>query len=362
MILRPAVPDDAMPVARVHVRAWQAAYRGLMPEDYLAGAAPGGAGTTLRLRRSGSGPTQNVGGGRSGYGPRLRHDLTGSRCGRSRSGRALRAVCRARLLGPWNRTGARSGRARRPLPRWNSGRQCSGWSRAILARERFYRADGWSRDGLHRPRQIWNITVDTVRYSRALVRGARLFRRVVLDDRSLVKHDLPSPGRAPPDRRPPRLAWPLRQRIRQQVSVASQLPAGEVGCFPRVFQREMACDLMAILQHIENALTAVAAAGGADLPEILRGHALEIRPGSAKLRAMEDRLAAAQILQDFPQPRLGAQPRFASAVSAPRTAGRLAPSKLVPDNFVTLVTSTLLSGVGRRRLPNPAPPGSATRR
>ena len=40
MNLRPAVPDDAMAVARVHVRAWQAAYHGLMPEDYLAGLRP----------------------------------------------------------------------------------------------------------------------------------------------------------------------------------------------------------------------------------------------------------------------------------------------------------------------------------
>ena len=36
MNLRPAVPDDAMAVARVHVRAWQVAYRGSMPAQYLA--------------------------------------------------------------------------------------------------------------------------------------------------------------------------------------------------------------------------------------------------------------------------------------------------------------------------------------
>src|SRR5215831_572472 len=35
MLLRPAEPDDAMPVARVHVRSWQAAYRTLLPDDYL---------------------------------------------------------------------------------------------------------------------------------------------------------------------------------------------------------------------------------------------------------------------------------------------------------------------------------------
>ncbi len=35
MILRPAEPRDALDVARVHITSWQAAYRGLVPDDYL---------------------------------------------------------------------------------------------------------------------------------------------------------------------------------------------------------------------------------------------------------------------------------------------------------------------------------------
>ena len=35
MQLRPAQPEDAMAVAHVHVRSWQVAYRGLLPDDYL---------------------------------------------------------------------------------------------------------------------------------------------------------------------------------------------------------------------------------------------------------------------------------------------------------------------------------------
>jgi GNAT superfamily N-acetyltransferase len=34
-MLRQAEPEDAMAVARVHVRAWQVGYRGLLPEEYL---------------------------------------------------------------------------------------------------------------------------------------------------------------------------------------------------------------------------------------------------------------------------------------------------------------------------------------
>jgi hypothetical protein len=35
MILRTAESGDAMSVARVHVRSWQAAYRNLLPNEYL---------------------------------------------------------------------------------------------------------------------------------------------------------------------------------------------------------------------------------------------------------------------------------------------------------------------------------------
>jgi GNAT superfamily N-acetyltransferase len=35
MEIRRALPDDALGVATVHVRSWQAAYRGLLPDAYL---------------------------------------------------------------------------------------------------------------------------------------------------------------------------------------------------------------------------------------------------------------------------------------------------------------------------------------
>lgn len=36
-IVRPAVLDDVEAIAQLHVRAWQAAYRDLLPADFLAG-------------------------------------------------------------------------------------------------------------------------------------------------------------------------------------------------------------------------------------------------------------------------------------------------------------------------------------
>ncbi len=40
MILRAAVPDDAMAVAEMHVRSWQEGYRGLMPSEFLDALDP----------------------------------------------------------------------------------------------------------------------------------------------------------------------------------------------------------------------------------------------------------------------------------------------------------------------------------
>ena len=37
MRIRPAIPADAAALARVHVAAWRAAYRGILPDDVLAG-------------------------------------------------------------------------------------------------------------------------------------------------------------------------------------------------------------------------------------------------------------------------------------------------------------------------------------
>jgi GNAT superfamily N-acetyltransferase len=38
--LRPAEPCDALPVARVHVRSWQVAYRNLIPDNFLEQLRP----------------------------------------------------------------------------------------------------------------------------------------------------------------------------------------------------------------------------------------------------------------------------------------------------------------------------------
>lgn len=167
MNLRPAVPDDAMAVALVHVRAWQAAYRGLMPADYLAGLRP--EDRAQRYDFASLDPTRprtlvaveaDTILGFATVSPARDEDAAGHGelcalyvepdCWGRGIGQALAAAARAKLYG-------------------------LGFSNALLwvltgnARaERFYRADGWTCDGSYRTRQFWSVTVDTVRYTRVL--------------------------------------------------------------------------------------------------------------------------------------------------------------------------------------------------
>jgi GNAT superfamily N-acetyltransferase len=167
MNLRPAVPSDAMAVARVHVRAWQAGYRGLMPADHLAGLRPEDRAQSYDFTSEDPARPRTLVAieadtvlGFATISPARDEDAAGQGelcalyvepdCWGRGIGRALAEAARSDLY-------------------------LLGFRKAVLwviagntRAERFYRADGWTRDGSHRARQIWNVTVDTARYSRAL--------------------------------------------------------------------------------------------------------------------------------------------------------------------------------------------------
>jgi len=167
MNLRPAVPDDALAVALVHVRAWQVAYRGLLPDDYLLGLRAEDRAQRYDFAvRDPVRPTTLVADeadtvlGFATISPARDQDLAGHGelcalyvepdCWRRGIGQALASAARGELY----RLGFR---------------QAALWVIAGNARaEKFYRADGWSHDGVHRAHQIANVRLDTVRYSRAL--------------------------------------------------------------------------------------------------------------------------------------------------------------------------------------------------
>lgn len=160
-LIRTAEPDDALAVARVHVRSWQVGYRRLLPDDYLDrlrpeeraaryafgdpdprapativasdGAVIYGFATTAPARDAGA----------SDLGELCALYVDPDWWGRG-VGSALAVAARARLVG-------------------------LGFQRAVLwllkgnARaERFYRNDGWAPDGRQRIGSVWGVTVDEV--------------------------------------------------------------------------------------------------------------------------------------------------------------------------------------------------------
>jgi GNAT superfamily N-acetyltransferase len=167
MLLRPAEPEDALAVARVHVRSWQAAYRTLLPHEYLDQLRPEDRASKYDFAsRDPQKPSTIVATGEGlVYGfvttaPSRATDLTG--CGELYAlyvdpeqwgqgiGVALVSAARAGLFEP-------------------GFRKAFLWVRAgNLRAERFYQIDGWVPDGLRRTDSVWDITVDEIRYQRGL--------------------------------------------------------------------------------------------------------------------------------------------------------------------------------------------------
>lgn len=167
MNLRPAAPDDALAVARVHVRAWQVAYQGLMPDPYLLGLRPEDRARRYNFASVDPMQPQTVVAveadailGFATTAPARDADAAGQ-------GELCALYVEPDL---WGRgVGRALASAARGNLRHLGFTQAMLWVVAGNARaQQFYRADGWTPDGLLRAQQIWSVTVDTVRYSRVL--------------------------------------------------------------------------------------------------------------------------------------------------------------------------------------------------
>lgn len=176
MLLRPAEPQDAIGVARVHVRSWQVGYRGLMPDDYLdqlrpeeraekyrfGSLDPGEPATIVALEAgvicgfATTAPAHDP--DVAGYGEVCALYVDPDWWGRG-IGAALVSAARARLFDLGFRDAVL----------W----VLKGNSRA----ERFYRIDQWVPDGRLRTKSVWNIMVDEARYRRVLDKVDDIRRR-----------------------------------------------------------------------------------------------------------------------------------------------------------------------------------------
>lgn len=165
VIVRPARPGEELELARVHVRSWQAGYRGLLPDSYLEELQPEDRAAHYSFGDTASeGPYTIV----AAADAEIRGFATiGSAVGDRDTGELF-----ALYVDPdwWGRGVGQAliGEARRLLAD-------QGFDKAILwlltgnsRGERFYRADGWSPDGTRRQDEVWRISVDEVRYVRPL--------------------------------------------------------------------------------------------------------------------------------------------------------------------------------------------------
>jgi GNAT superfamily N-acetyltransferase len=156
-----------MAIARVHVRSWQVAYRGLLPEDYLDQLHPEDRARTydftsldpLKPRTivaaneglihgfATTAPSRDP--DRANYGELCALYVDPEHWGRGK-GQALVSAARAYLL----ELGFKDAFL---------------WVlRGNVRAERFYQLDGWSADGISRTDTVWAVTVDEVRYQRGL--------------------------------------------------------------------------------------------------------------------------------------------------------------------------------------------------
>jgi GNAT superfamily N-acetyltransferase len=167
MLLRLAEPDDAMAVARVHVRSWQAAYRTLLPEDYLDQLRPEDraqrydfASTDPRKARTIVAVEEGLIQGFATTSPSRDADLPDH------------GELGALYVDPaqWGRgIGAALVSAARTHLFEYGFRNALLWVLAGNVRaERFYRIDKWAPDGLRRTDSVWDVTVDEIRYQRRL--------------------------------------------------------------------------------------------------------------------------------------------------------------------------------------------------
>jgi GNAT superfamily N-acetyltransferase len=165
--IRDATPDDALAIARVHVRAWQAAYRGLIADEFLDGLRPEDRAATYTL---GSG------------------DPTAPRTFVAEADGEIRGFA---TTGPCRDVDAREAGELYALyvdpPRWRTGTgrilldhagerlREEGFGVAVLwvlrgneGAERFYESAGWLRDGAEREEQPYGIVSNVVRMRRSL--------------------------------------------------------------------------------------------------------------------------------------------------------------------------------------------------
>lgn len=185
--IRVATPADALAVAEVHIRSWQAAYRGIFSDDFLDSLDPQqrakrytfdsddprGPRTVLAVERV-AGDTNDAGSAHDTDPEREREQILGfvtTSASRDVDVPHAAELC-ALYVAPEN---WRGGIGRMLMNAAYERFGALGVSEAILwvlvgnaHAARFYSADGWQPDGSRRDEDVWEVPATVVRYRRTL--------------------------------------------------------------------------------------------------------------------------------------------------------------------------------------------------
>jgi ribosomal protein S18 acetylase RimI-like enzyme len=165
---RPATSDDALAVARVHVRAWQDGYRGLVADEYLDALRPEDRADRYTLGSSDPSEPYTI--------VAVRNDMV---CGFATTGPCRDEDADAntgQLLALHVDPSAWGlGVGRRLIEEARARLHSLGFTEAVLwvlvgneRAQRFYRIDGWRPENIERTIELWGTSIDDVRYRRAL--------------------------------------------------------------------------------------------------------------------------------------------------------------------------------------------------
>jgi GNAT superfamily N-acetyltransferase len=168
MQIRLAVPKDAMAVARVHVRTWQAAYRNLIPNDYLDQLSVEERAGRYDFTGVDPSKPRTIVAEESGLIIGFASTMPSREADLTKHGE----LC-ALYVDPehWGHGfGASLVTAARRHLFTTGSLQAYLWILLGNDRaERFYRKDGWISDGVKKTDVVWGLTVEELRYQRELV-------------------------------------------------------------------------------------------------------------------------------------------------------------------------------------------------
>jgi GNAT superfamily N-acetyltransferase len=180
MELRTALPTDALAVAQLHVRAWQAGYRGLLPDGYLDGLRAEDRAARYTFGRA-DGPRTTLaitggaaGGAISGIAGGTAGGIAGGIAGGTIVGFATihQAELAALHVDPdaWRQGVGSALIARARVDLAAAGvTEAHLWLLAGNTRaQQFYERDGWTTNGTRRIDTVWGVEVDELEYRRRL--------------------------------------------------------------------------------------------------------------------------------------------------------------------------------------------------